>query len=171
MNRDWLQLLTNIAVVVGLVLLIYELNQSRNLTRAQVVDTVYGAAITRNLALVGETPHETIAKSVFRPEDITESDTVVLTQFYTALLISWLRNQDETGAGYFGIGYVQVIATEAYFINTVPGRKWWNAVKGLQDPEIVKAVDTALAGITPEGQRQFLAHLLGENHSGKVHGE
>ena len=56
MKRDWIQLLTNVAVVIGLVLLIYELNQSRNLTRAQVVDQVYGAAVNRNLALMGESP-------------------------------------------------------------------------------------------------------------------
>ena len=144
MKRDWIQLLTNLAVVIGLVLLIYELNQSRNLTRAQVVDQVYGAAVNRNLALMGESPEQAIAKSVFRPEEITESDAIILTQFYTALLVSWLRNKDEHGVGYFGSSYEQVISSEAYFINTVPGRKWWNSVREFQTPEIIQAVDAAL---------------------------
>ena len=83
MKRDWAQLLTNIAIIAGLVLLIYELNQSRNLARAQVVDSVYGAAVNRNLALLGESPEHAIAKSIFHPDRITESEAVVLTQFYT----------------------------------------------------------------------------------------
>ena len=58
MKRDWLQITTNIGVVVGLILLIYELNQSRDLTRAQVIDSVYGAGVTRNLALLGESPDD-----------------------------------------------------------------------------------------------------------------
>ncbi|MEM7002128.1 MAG: hypothetical protein AAF529_15165 [Pseudomonadota bacterium] len=163
MSRDWLQLLTNLAVVAGLGLLIYELNQSRDLVRSQVVDSVYGAAVTRNLALLGESPEKAIAKSVFHPEQVTENDAIVLSQFYTALLVSWLRNKDERGVGYFEDMYAQVVASEAYFLNTVPGRKWWNSVKDLQDPGLRAAVDAALQVATPEQQRGMLERLIGES--------
>ena len=160
MKRDWIQLLTNLAVVIGLVLLIYELNQSRNLTRAQVVDQVYGAAVLRNLSLMGESPEKAIAKSVFRRDEITESDAIILTHFYTSLLVSWLRNRDERGVGYFGSAYEQVIQSEVYFINTVPGRTWWSSVRNDLDPDIVEAVDSALRELTPEGQKEFVSLLL-----------
>ena len=99
---------------------------------------------------------------MFRPEDITESDAIVLTQFYTALLVSWLRNKDDRGVGYFGSEYEQVIASEAYFINTVPGRKWWSSVRTSLEPEFVQAVDSALEKLTPEEQRAFVSLLLPE---------
>ncbi|MEM7099000.1 MAG: hypothetical protein AAF541_12135 [Pseudomonadota bacterium] len=162
MNRDWAQILTNVAIIGGLVLLIYELNQSRDLVRAQVVDSVYGAAVTRNLALLGESPERAIAKSYFQPEHITESEAVVLSQFYTALLVSWLRNKDERGAGYFEAAYEQVITSEAYFLNTVPGRIWWNSVKSVQDPQLRLAVDRALAKITVEQQKTMVSQLVGK---------
>ena len=166
MKRDWLQITTNAAVVLGLILLIYELNQSRDLTRAQVVDSVYDAVVARNLALIGENPHEAIAKSVFRPEELTESDAVVLSQFYTALLVSWMRNKDDRGVGYFGQSredFENVIASEAYFLNTEPGRRWWAVTRSIVDPEIVAAVDGALSGMSPEVHRSLIQTILGRD--------
>ncbi len=162
-QRDWVQLLTNIAVVIGLLLLIYELNQSRELTRAQMVDGAYDAAIFRNLALIGESPEGAIARSLFHPEDVTEADAIVLSHFYTALLISWLRNRDERGLGYFDREFEEVIASEAYFLNSIPGRRWWASVRDLQEPELAAAVDKALGPLTPEAQRRMLEQLVGEN--------
>ncbi len=163
MKRDWLQIITNIGVVIGLVLLLYELNQSRDLTRAQVVDSVYGAVVSRNLALLGENPEDAIAKSIFRPEELTEADAIVLNQFYTALLVSWLRNKDPRGLGYFGGSNEElalIIASEAYFLNTEPGRRWWSITKPMTDPEIVAAVDTALDNMDPAEQRERLGTML-----------
>ena len=162
MKRDWLQITTNVAVVLGLILLIYELNQSRDLTRAQVVDSVYGAAVTRNLALLGENPEDAIAKSVFRPNELTESDAVVLTQFYTALLVSWLRNKDEHGLGYFGGSVDEVVASEAYYLNTEPGRRWWAITRSSVDPDIAAAVDEALATMSPEALGPLMQAIIGE---------
>ncbi len=161
-ERDWIQLTTNVAVVIGLLLLIYELNQSRDLTRVQVVDAAYNAAVSRNLAVLGESPEKAIAKSVFSPNEITQSEAVVLSQFYTALLVSWLRNKDERGLGYFERSFEEVIVSEVYFLNTVPGRKWWASIRGFTDPEIVAAVDKALEPITPEGQRHMIELLVGD---------
>lgn len=160
MKRDWLQIVTNVGVVLGLLLLIYELNQSRDLTRAQVVDSVYDAVVTRNLALVGEHPEDAIAKSVFRPDELTESDAIVLSQFYTALLVSWMRNKDEHGLGYFGDTFEAVVASEAYFLNTRPGRRWWAVASTSVDPAIAAAVDGALATMTPEMQRSLIRTII-----------
>ena len=167
-QRDWVQLLTNVAVVIGLLLLIYELNQSRDLTRAQIVDGAYDAAVFRNLAILGESPEEAIARSLFHPEDVTEADAIVLSHFYTALLVSWLRNRDERGLGYFERGFEEVIASEAYFLNTIPGRKWWASVRDFQEPELAAAVDKALEPLTPEAQRMMIERLVGENARGRA---
>ena len=161
MRIDWAQLITNIAIIAGLVLLIYELNQSRDLARAQVVDSLYGAAVDRNLAVLGESPEQALARSIFAPDEITQSDAVVLSQYYTALLVSWLRNKDERGAGYFGRAYEEVIESEAYFLNTIPGRKWWDSIREFQDPQLSAAVDRALQNLSPAQQRKMVAQLVG----------
>ncbi|MEM1433840.1 MAG: hypothetical protein AAGG11_07300 [Pseudomonadota bacterium] len=163
MKKDWLQVTTNVGVVIGLVLLIYELNQSRDLTRAQVVDSVYDAAVTRNLALLGENPEAAIARSVFRPDELSEQDAVVLTQFYTAMLVSWMRNKDESGLGYFEESFQYTIASEAYFLNTGPGRRWWSTVWSTVDPDIAAAVDSALANMAPGALRSALQAILDED--------
>ena len=159
--RDWLQILTNFGVILGLLLLLYELNQSRELVQAQVVDGVYNAGVTRNLALLGENPQVAIAKSVFYPEQVSEAEAVVLVQFYTSLEVSWLRNKDERGLGYFERGFEEVVASEAYYLNTVPGRKWWSVIREFTDPEIARIVDAELSTVSVETNRDVLSSIVG----------
>ncbi|MEM8767542.1 MAG: hypothetical protein AAGE43_08875 [Pseudomonadota bacterium] len=161
MKRDWLQIITNIGVVFGLLLLLYELNQSRDLTRAQVVDSLYETVVIRSLSLIGETPEAAIARSIFQPDELTESEAVVLSQFYTSLLVSWLRNKDESGAGFFGQPFTEVVASEAYYLNSEPGRRWWAVVGPNTDPAIAAAVDEALASMSVDAQRVVLETILG----------
>ncbi len=166
MKRDWLQIITNIGVVFGLLLLLYELNQSRDLTRAQVVDSMYETVVIRSLSLIGETPEAAIAKSVFQPDELTESEAVVLSQFYTSLLVSWLRNKDERGAGFFEQAYAEVVASEAYYLNTEPGRRWWAVTRPYTDPAIAGVVDEALASMTSDSQRAVIETILGRESAG-----
>ncbi len=163
MRRDWLQILSNFGVLLGIALLIYELNQSSDLTQAQVVDSTYDAVVFRNLALLGESPEQAIARSIFRPDELTEDDAIVLSQFYTAMLVSWMRVRDERGVGYFGSSFEYVAQTEAYFLNTRPGRVWWASVKQLTDPAIVQPVDDALAAMNPDDYRQLLQRMVGRS--------
>ncbi len=64
MKRDWLQLLTNIAVVIGIGVLIYELNQTHLYNRSQVIAIDYQTLTDINLAMVGDNPAGAFAKSV-----------------------------------------------------------------------------------------------------------
>lgn len=161
MKRDWVQILSNFGVLLGLGLLIFELNQSSDLTQAQVVDGTYDAVVFRNLALLGESPEQALARSIFRPDELTEDDVIVLSQFYTAMLVSWMRVRDERGVGYFGSSFEYVARSEAYFLNTRPGRAWWASVRQITDPAIVQAVDEALASMNPDDHRALLERMIG----------
>lgn len=73
-EKSWLpslQLVTNLAVVAGIIVLIFELNQNRDLAQVQAYDNAYLTATSRNLALLGETPQISIARSIFHPDDLT----------------------------------------------------------------------------------------------------
>ena len=164
MNK-YLQILTNIAVLAGIILLIFELNQASNLTRAQLYDGAYDAAVTRNLTLVGESPAEILAKAMYAPETLNETDAVTLNQFYNSLLTSWYRNKDERGIGYFGSYYAFVVKAEAYLLNTIPGRAWWDSVRNLNEPAIRDIVDEYLANNTIAQARKSTDAIL---NAGKV---
>ena len=69
-EKSWLpslQLVTNLAVVAGIIVLIFELNQNRDLAQVQAYDNAYLTATSRNLALLGVTPQISIARSISIP--------------------------------------------------------------------------------------------------------
>ena len=162
-EKSWLsplQLLTNLAVVAGILVLIFELNQTRELAQVQTVDNAYLAAMSRNLALLGETPQESIAKAIFKPSEITEEDVVVLTQYYTAIVVSWRRLKDDRAIGYFGGGWEDVVAEEAFNFNTQFGRRWWLSYRQFGDAEIIGVVDRVLERTTVADSLSFYQALL-----------
>ena len=120
-----LQLITNIAVVVGIAALIFELNQTRDLAQVQTFDNAYLSAMSRNLSLMGESPEKSMAKAIFSPNKIGQEDVVVLSQYYSAVIVSWRRLKDDRAIGYFGDGWEEVASEEAFNLNTQIGRKWW----------------------------------------------
>lgn len=157
---SWFQALSNVAVVVGIVALIFELNQTRDLARAETLTNTYIAAMTRNLALMGESPHEVLAKTIFAPDTLTEADAVVINQFYTVVIINWRTLKDREATGFFGDQWMHVVREEAFHFNTPTGRKWWSRYREFSDPEIRDVVDAALANIDLDQTRTFLEALL-----------
>jgi len=162
-DKSWLQplqLLTNFAVVAGILVLVFELNQTRDLAQVQTYDNAYHSAISRNLALIGEAPQVSLAKAIFKPDEIQPEDVVVLNRYYTVVVVSWRRLKDKNAVGYFGGGWEQVVTQEARNFNTQFGRKWWTSYRSVGDPDIVAVVDTILDRITIEESFEFYNNLL-----------
>ena len=78
MKRDWLQIFSNVAIVVGLFILIYELNQSHKQARALLVNDDYVSVREHLHTLMGENPAAAIAKARLNHESLTEEEKVVL---------------------------------------------------------------------------------------------
>jgi len=138
--KSWLpsiQLITNLTVVAGIVVLMFELNQTKDLAQVQTYDNAYLSVTSRNL-----------------------EDVVVLTKYYTAIVVSWRRLKDENAVGYFGGGWEQVVAQEASNLNNQVGRKWWRSYQQFGDPEIIAVVDRVLSETTIEEWRGFYQNLL-----------
>ena len=166
LGTSWLlplQVVTNVAVVAGILVLLYELNQTKDLAQVQTVDNAYLSAMSRNLALLGETPQKSIAKAIFAPNDIGTEDVVVLNQYYTALIVSWRRLKDVRAVGYFGDGWEEVVSEEAFNFNTPIGRKWWDSYQEYGDPEIISVVNAVLSRTATSDSLKFCRDLLPES--------
>lgn len=162
-----LQLITNIAVVVGIAALIFELNQNRDLAQVQTFDNAYLSAMSRNLSLMGESPETSLSKAIFRPSDINQEDAVVLSQYYSALIVSWRRLKDDRAIGYFGDGWEGVVSEEAFNLNTQIGRKWWEQYKAYGDAEIIVVVNSVLDRISVTNTFNFYQGLLPDGGKNK----
>jgi hypothetical protein len=125
MKRDWLQLISNAAIVAGLVVVIVELNQTRNLAFGQMMDGEFAMINDRYLAAMGESPEETLYKAAFDPGTLTGRDAVVLDAHYNSVVWSWylvIRMMEATGIDRDWRGTVANSARSTF--TTEPGRRW-----------------------------------------------
>ena len=74
---DLIQLITGIAVLIGLGLVVWELQQTRTLTRAQLTSDHWSEVLQNSRALLGENPAPILAKSCDSPESLSAAERAV----------------------------------------------------------------------------------------------
>ena len=88
MRRDWLQITSNVAIVVGLIVVIFELNQNSHHVRAQLVMDDYNIDIARYNDLMGDNPATAIAKAWQDPSLLTPEDEIVVDAYLRSKYLS-----------------------------------------------------------------------------------
>jgi hypothetical protein len=87
--QNWFQIFSNVAIIFGIGLVVYELNQSKLIAHGQMVDEHISRVTGRNLVMMGEDPRESLAKAALHPADLNEKDAVALDAFYQAVTMGW----------------------------------------------------------------------------------
>ena len=154
---DWVQIVTGITIVIGLFLVFWELQQARELAKAQLISDNVANVVAHRTALMGENPADIINKACVQPGDLTGQDIEVLNAYFWNLLstpmnirsigvATGLYTPDEWQSYYPGL--FSVIAGIPY------GRYWWRNIESF-----FMRIDPELA----EFGNEFMARHSGEN--------
>lgn len=104
---DWIQILTGLAVLVGLVLVIWKLQQTRELSRAQLAADGWNEMMATGRSNLSETFSQVRYKSCVTPEELTDAEIQeILSWFYI------LRNEVARMRGYTDIGTYDIVWQE-----------------------------------------------------------
>ena len=119
MNR-WLGFVANMGVVLGLVLVAYQINQEAELTKIQLFSEATSSRKEFNQAMMGSDPMEIVAKSIERPHELTLAELQVMDMYLISALNELRRLEQLREAGlavdaevegfhvfYFGSNFVQ----------------------------------------------------------------
>lgn len=90
----WIQVLGGFAILVGLLLVVIELRQTKQLAKLQIVSDGWNAHMEDLRAQLGESFSETRAKACFSPESLTEGEIMEMSQ-YNSLLLAQIRRKRE----------------------------------------------------------------------------
>ena len=141
------QIVTNVAIVVGLAVVIYEIYQTRQLAEAQLVGEAYTLAQSTNAMVAGERIAEVLARACFEPDKLTNEDTVVLDAYFEARWTSVsrmivLRQYD------FPTPVGQIVQETLPRIVSFPaGREWYRLQRDNLDPEIRAIADATFESL------------------------
>ncbi len=136
MQRDWLQLISNAAIIVGLIVVIFELKQSHDIARTISVRADYDAIQSNLHALMGENAAEVVAKARSAPSELTDGEKIIVDAHLLALYsqLESYEYSSDTGS-LFGDDWVDV--PPVYFnrnFNFAYAREWWLRERALEKP-------------------------------------
>lgn len=152
---DLVQLVTGLAVVVGLGLVIWELIQARELARAQLISDSYQARQARHTAVMGDNASLAIAKAC-RTEDMTPAEVQIVSAYYQAKLDEVLRRMligEETGL-YTKEDWEAIARLELRdILSHELGRAFWKNTSYIDYmPELAQTAKEVAAEIEPSRQ-------------------
>jgi len=139
---------TNVAVIVGLFLVVMELNQNTELARIAMVND---GSLTENevwIALMEQEPKDAIAKSFECPEKLVLADYVVLDSYLYAGMNLVYRNYELAREGFYSDEdwKSEVDNYAHWYLSGEFGKAYWDEVGRLYfDAEFTQYVDSVLA--------------------------
>ena len=148
---DWVQITTSIAVLIGLGLVIWELQQSREITQAQLISDGYANMTQQSTAFIGEDAALAMAKSCTQPDNLTTEDLVVLHWVYFEILSRTRRSlsigestafYEETWRRWAGVNF-------RFMFRTEHARWWWRNTNETWEPELVEVGNKVLDELGP----------------------
>ena len=162
---NWFQIISNVAIIVGLGLVVYELNQSKQLASAQFYNDSVARETSIMLAMMGEDPREALAKAALHPADLNERDAVALNAYYQSIVLGWFNIRLSSQSAGFDIPWQEGVAFSVRReFSSEPARRWLRAwAAGMGDApggmELAEIVQKALqddSGNYPRSQYELL---------------
>lgn len=122
-----IQTVTTIAVIAGLGLVVWELQQSRQIARAQLTSDSFAVGIQINAAMFGEFAAAAIAKACNEPEALTDEELQILFNFYLSKINVNRRMKliEERSDLYEGEWRRHAEGAFRQIFDTRIGRAWW----------------------------------------------
>ena len=126
---NWIQIFTGIALLVGLALVIWELQQGQDIAMAQLTSDAYDQVLQQRVADLGEDPASVHAKACEDPTSLDARELYVLASAYGIEVSRVMRAyRIEERSGLYS-GLWREVADDS-FLNrsTIPGYAYWEAV-------------------------------------------
>jgi hypothetical protein len=162
-SRDWLVIVGNFGVVVGLILVAFQINQSSYLVRAEIGSNSYNRLVENDRMTLDPGFAEVWAKSLEQPESLTTSEMIQLDGYLHALIDSL-----EGDEWLYDIGIYEGSNDDylTYTCRLIGGNRfalsWWTEMKSEYrdfQPVLVEKIDKLLANAPFEEDLERLKRI------------
>ena len=121
-----LQFITIFSVIVGTALVVWELQQTRTLSRLALSQETYNSISQEISAVLGDDFSNVYARSCLEPESLTPADYAALHHYYVALELRAQRPlRTETDGGLSTRWRLSAQVSLGAILSSKPGREWW----------------------------------------------
>lgn len=151
--EDKIQIIGLIAIVISLLLVLYELQQSRRIAGAELMAQQFDSIADRYLTVMGDNAAATMAKACHEPETLSAEDEIVLDAYLNAQFLTIRRIWQLSDFG-------EILTTReaarswakgvfGYVFAFPQSGTWWEEIRLIYEPvfpEVVEIGDRVLKG-------------------------
>ncbi len=125
--NDWLRIVADLGILVGIVLVLVQLNQNEDLMRSQIMNQYFDSYSAYEASFAGENLPDIWEKSLVDPENLTLSEMRALEAVTFAPLVRWINLYRQNKAGVLGdMDWKEEVEMDATWIFKGPyAHAWW----------------------------------------------
>ena len=144
---SWLQITANVAILGGLVLVGFQLQQNREILRAQMMSAESQSVIDQEMQIIGEQGAAAWVAAMTDPTHVSPEHHRIMEAIYWSAIESWRHIEELRALGLADVDPLYRVSDEAawYFGNTY-GRAWWNVRRETTEfsEELKTVIDEAI---------------------------
>lgn len=144
--KEWLQILSNLAILIGLGFVYWEIQQNQDLTRVQLASDAMIMRGDRANSLMGESPELVLIKACVQPEELDASDKIILAQIFQSRLAEATRARNTAIQTDIGITY-ELSWAYAFrsMLNYEYGKEYYDRLRVNLPDDLIEIGDRELA--------------------------
>ena len=154
---DYLGVLGNLGLILGLFLVGYQIKQTNDLAKAQMANESFALSLAIDFAYIGEQGPEMLAKADNQSSDLSDQDILVLERLFRVMLAQQMRLTYMREAGLSQISEALRASDFAFDINSAFGRMYWGLSKDFVNftPSFRAEVDRNLSTVETQPKVDF----------------
>ena len=123
---SWLQVIANIGILGGLILVGFQLQQNSEILQAQMMNAESRSVIDQELQIIGEHGAMAWVSAMSDPRNVSPEHHRIMEAIYWSAVESWRHTEELDNLGLVDVDPRARVSDEAawYFGNTY-GRAWW----------------------------------------------
>jgi hypothetical protein len=144
---NWLQIGANLGIILGLILVGFQLKQNSDLLKVQLLYEESQSFISHERQMIGENGSVVWTKSLEDPKSLTLAEIRVMDGYLYGMTEQWRASQLLNELGILDEEWKDRLTEEAAFYLGSPfGRAWWEVYQGDVDlpPEMFAIIEEAL---------------------------
>ena len=143
--NNWLQIAANLGILIGLILVGFQMRQNSELLRAELAFMESQRLIDGAQALAGENPSSVFAKHLTNLEDLSLQEQIEIEAFYYTHFENWRSMHILASIGILEDEWKIRIDNDAQWLLGNPyGRARWESAQNFQPQEVVDYVNNLL---------------------------
>lgn len=153
---NWLGVIGNLAVVIGLIVVALELHQNSIVANGELTSQFQANWQEIDRSRQDPAFARTYAKSIERPEQLTLAEKVQLDGYYWTVMDQLELARMLVESELFNSSYEDIVRPNVRIVFTTPyAQSWWNSYKEFAHPVTAAIVDDELERTPTEAAQEF----------------